>query len=384
MEHYQIDLRFQLAEDHLDSLINLYQPLFTLPALGLYMTLYGMARHESHESKINRRELLLRLHLDIPTFESYRKELERFMLIRTFASDNAIVCILQQPLRPIDFFQHATFGRLYAIVMGNQDFLRQKEKYSKGFVDITSLNELSAPFDLNRLASWNHENESVFKTKTTPSINSNRFDGMQFFKTVPISFFPVSMRTQDVVEVVETMGSLYGISYTDMKAKVLAASDIKRKEFDKQKFVIGIEREFGKLSPSKVKDPYELDSLSFLAYKQNNDYIIEADKRLLQSLSHNFKFSHQVINVLIEYVLEINDMKLNKAYVEKVASTWSRLGVKSLEDALAAKNTKPEKKQASSKPNRVAVTPKYDTTPENVENIDEYRQIIKEFFEGDE
>lgn len=61
--------------------------------------------------------------------------------------------------------------------------------------------------------------------------------------------------------------------------------------------------------------------------------MVDADRNLVNSLRHNFKFSDEVINVLIEFVLDHNNMNLSRAYVEKIASTWKRNNVETLEDA---------------------------------------------------
>lgn len=41
-----------------------------------------------------------------------------------------------------------------------------------------------------------------------------------------------------------------------------------------------------------------------------------------------------VINVLIDYVLKINDNKLNRNFVETIASQWKRAGIETVTDAM--------------------------------------------------
>ena len=48
----------------------------------------------------------------------------------------------------------------------------------------------------------------------------------------------------------------------------------------------------------------------------------------------------EVVNVLIEHCLENTNQKLSKDYVEKVATTWIRQKVETLEDALKQKNNR--------------------------------------------
>lgn len=48
----------------------------------------------------------------------------------------------------------------------------------------------------------------------------------------------------------------------------------------------------------------------------------------------NFKMKPGVVNVLIDYVLRVNNQKFTKSYVETVASQWSRLNIETVEEAM--------------------------------------------------
>src|SRR5574344_1199519 len=52
------------------------------------------------------------------------------------------------------------------------------------------------------------------------------------------------------------------------------------------------------------------------------------DLKLLEYLATDLSMPPAVINVLIDYILRINDNKLNKAYVETIAGQWTRIGIK--------------------------------------------------------
>ena len=46
------------------------------------------------------------------------------------------------------------------------------------------------------------------------------------------------------------------------------------------------------------------------------------------------KMKPGVINVLIAYVLKVNNQKFTRSYVETVASQWNRLNIETVEDAM--------------------------------------------------
>ena len=58
------------------------------------------------------------------------------------------------------------------------------------------------------------------------------------------------------------------------------------------------------------------------------------DLRLLEKLLIDYKLNPGVVNVLISYVLKINNQKLNKSYIETIVGQWKRLNVETVEDAM--------------------------------------------------
>ena len=73
----------------------------------------------------------------------------------------------------------------------------------------------------------------------------------------------------------------------------------------------------------------------FLQNKQNGLPVTTVDAKLLDYLSLQLQMKHEVINVLIEYVLNINQNKLPRNYVEKIAGEWIRENIDTKEKALA-------------------------------------------------
>ena len=60
------------------------------------------------------------------------------------------------------------------------------------------------------------------------------------------------------------------------------------------------------------------------------------DLKLMEHLAVDFNLNPGVINVLIDYALRVNDGKLNQKYLEAIASTWSRKGIKTVPEAMEA------------------------------------------------
>lgn len=372
--------KYDLAPDQLHSLLVYYQPLFSYPAASLYLTLYEFS---TLDSSVEIRELLRILQIDVREFEANRKELERFGLIRTFELDKSLSLELLEPLRPVDFMEHSTFGRLYAIVMGREKYIEACVHVQIPIIPDTA-EEITAPFDIARLSTWDEQSESAFITRPVAETSrKRRFDASSFFKTLNPMIFPMQLRTREVIDVVEEFGSNYKISYADMKSKLLAATNFETMIFDKRKFQVLVDRDHGIQNVNTVSNAYELDPISFIAYKQENDYVVDADKNLIKSLQSNFKFNDEVVNILIEYILDNNNKNLNKNYVEKIAATWKRKGIETAKQAQDEVSRPITKVQSQPKARVEIQSPDYTEAIEvTQESDDENTRIIEAYLKG--
>ena len=74
----------------------------------------------------------------------------------------------------------------------------------------------------------------------------------------------------------------------------------------------------------------------FIKSKYKDGKVINRDLNLIESLLLDLKLAPGVVNVLLDYVLRINKQKLNKNYVETIASSWKRLGFETVDEAMKA------------------------------------------------
>ncbi|HZJ87209.1 MAG TPA: DnaD domain protein, partial [Erysipelothrix sp.] len=287
-----------------------------------------------------------------------RQELEQMNLLETYR-DTSDTLHLKQPLKSKDFLQHAMFGRLYSIVSGQDALKKMVLKHVRQEKLIEGEN-ISKRFDSNRLAIWDEQLEKEFakqdaaienENPQTPTIQKpkgktpkKRFDVEIFFDSIPNIVYPEEFRTPQLKRLIEEVGTLFEVDFDTMKRFMINSSNFETKKFDTKKFVYLLEEEFGRMEVDE-KNPYDVDPVSFIRHKQGYEYVVGSDQNLVKSLTENFGFNHQVINFLVEYVLEINNNNLNRSYVEKIASTWKRNGVETLEDARKQIQPKTKKKK---------------------------------------
>ena len=78
-------------------------------------------------------------------------------------------------------------------------------------------------------------------------------------------------------------------------------------------------------------NPYQ-----FLKSKYKNGKVVTRDLQIVENLLLDLKLSPGVVNVLLDYVLRVNNKKLNKTYIETIASHWKRLGIETVPEAMNA------------------------------------------------
>ena len=98
------------------------------------------------------------------------------------------------------------------------------------------------------------------------------------------------------------------------------------------------------------------------------------------------KLTPGVINVLIDYVLKTNNMKLNKNLIETIAGHWKRKNIETVKEAIeeCRKEHKKFKKQEpvaqTKKKNKVPEPVWLDKTIEkNTDNIKDFDDLLKDF-----
>ena len=74
--------------------------------------------------------------------------------------------------------------------------------------------------------------------------------------------------------------------------------------------------------------------LDFLRFKQHQKEPVPADRQLVEWLVVDQQMPAGVVNVLVDYVLNISDGRLPKQLVEKIAGEWQRKKIDTTEKAM--------------------------------------------------
>ena len=139
----------------------------------------------------------------------------------------------------------------------------------------------------------------------------------------------------------------------------------------------------------RAKIIYLFETLSpynFLKNKNHGKEPSERDLKLIEELRIDMGLEPAVINVLIDYVLRVNNQKLTKNYVLTIASQWQRLKIETAEDAMnqAIKESKRKVSKNSAYSKKETKLPGWFDKENNKEEIteseeDEMKNLLKDF-----
>jgi replication initiation and membrane attachment protein len=333
---YRVEAAHILSVLDQESLWNPYLALSNAETIGLYCLLHTESRQGATVDTHSHLCRLMDCRIE-KTDESLRN-LERLGLIETYvrsAEDHQdYIYSLKAPLSLVGVLAHEVLGRALYQKIGNDLFEQLKKRYAQAMYDKDGFTPVSAKFDPASLSKWDKHAETEYQSQRAVEVKLTNltFDSPKFLRLCSSIVFPLEMRTRETLEKIEELGSIFGISEVDMILLVGHSIDFTAMKVDFESLRRQITHE-SKHTDALPDNPYLWPPILFLKDKQNGIEPVDADKRLITKLVSELRLNPEVVNVLIENVLLTNDQRLSKAYVEKVAATWARLGIKTIEEA---------------------------------------------------
>ena len=159
------------------------------------------------------------------------------------------------------------------------------------------------------------------------------FDYVTFLETTSSLVFPIELRTEENLAYIGQIATMFNISADNMRILVSKCIDIRKMTFDKERLKTLALKQTNTGSNTSALD-YSQSPITFLQAKQNGTMVVPYEKEILLHLMTDLDMPFEVINVMIEYILEISDNRLNRKFVDAVAAGWIRNGIKAKEQAL--------------------------------------------------
>lgn len=357
-----------LSSEQRQSLNLLYGPLMGKNSICLYEFLGSI------QNLVELEDVYLLLNMNASQFDIARNRLEQYHLIETYVHEGDMLILLYAPLLPDSFLCHETYSRLYLASVGAKCFDKVKAMLYKNKTVSSSYTKVESPLDVSILDSWNESKEIAFE-KVKPTIKQKYdFDFATLFKGMD-RIFPVRLRTSENLDRIAEMAKIYGIDAKDMRKYVQRSTNPSTHVFDLEKLKDMVMRNRKVMEVSK--DPYKMSPVKFLQNKQNGIPVVKSDQALIERLCKEFQFPIEVVNTLIEYTLQQTNQQFSRNYVEKVASSWVRLGVDSRKKALDIINQSSLENKRDKKAEKVVLDDKFYTQKEEKSDAQLHKEMLE-------
>lgn len=355
-----------ILNDSRTLLINLYQPLIGAVAIGLYNTFWSfLDRLELISIEYTHNTLLNNMMISCNEFKEAREKLEAIGLIKTYIKEeqvNNYVYELYSPMSAKEFLTNPILNTALYNAVGTKEFERTTEFFKIPYVNLRNYTDITSKFsDTFIWTTSTIRNMEMYnlKNKTTRNLSiMSKIDINTILSLIPEELLNRNL-TKDMKEYLikisyiynydnEMMVELIRNSLTDKhtidktKLKELASNYYKIENMDKAPSLIyrkqpeylrtqkdGMSKRMKMIKIFESTSPYD-----FLCSKYKTGAPSESDIKVISYLTLDLDLKPGVVNVLVDFVLKINNNKLTKRFVDTIASQWKKSNIETVEDAM--------------------------------------------------
>ena len=377
-----------LTEYDRRNIINLYEPIVGSLPISLYLTLWSdLDKREIIRKTFNHHHLMTLLKTRLDDIKDARKALEAVGLLKSYLkkgeSLNSYVYELFSPLSAYEFFNHPVLNVVLYNNIGGEEYNCLVKYYKKITFNYSDYEDVSAKLNMTFTSTpGNFLNGEEIKDK---SVGKPEIEELIDFNLLASSISGRILNEKTLnkknKELINSLAFVYNLDTLKMSELLRLCLD-ESGSIDRELLKKEVRRYYeynngGKLptliyrtQPDYLKAPEgDLSNRGKMVYIFENttpyDFIrskykigtpTSSDLKILEYLAVDLNMTPAVINVLVDYVLRINNNKLTKAFVETIAGQWARLGIKTARDAMKEaekeykKKPKKETKTISSLP----------------------------------
>jgi len=408
-----------LSDNDRKILTMLYQPIVGQLPISLYFTLWSdLDKLELMSISYTHHHLMSTMKLNLSEIVEAREKLEAVGLLKTYIKDedniNSFIYEIYSPLSVDNFLSHPILNVVLYNNIGKKEYDKIVEYFkipvinTKEFTNITkSFTEI---FESVPYTKFETVNEEIKKKNKNKLVLKNEVDFSLLISSLPKGLVTNNTFNKEIKDLITNLAFVYNLGVLDLEnvvrmsvnEKGIINKNLLRKncrnyyQFEnngKLPSLIyknqpdNLRNEVSDVS-AKSKMIYIFETLSpyqFLKGKQNGSEPTSRDLKLLEILVTDYGLNPGVVNVLIDYVLKINNSKLTKSFVETIAGQWKRLNIKTVDEAIyiAQKEHKKYNKSKSVRVKEEASIPSWfdkkiekDILQKEEEELDE---LLKEF-----
>ncbi len=381
IDQYAVNANGLLHDYDRKVLTFLYQPLIGSACFSLYMTLWAELEENRLWSNLNSHHSLMNF-MEMGLNEIYRAriKLEGIGLLKVYEKKDedsrTFIYELIPPLTPEQFFLDGMLNIYLYRKIGKGQYSRlkrffseEKGEWKEDYQEVTK--SFQDVFQSSHLDSFtfNSETDEILQANNEQFIGRQKQNGIQIsqelfnFKLLEAglneSLVPKKALSKKVRNAISNLAFLYDIDVMQMKNIVISVvtedneiniEELRKSARDWYQFHFNdklpslIDHTQPVLHQTHTDEPKtkEEELIRYVETTSPRQFLKDisggaepskSDLQIVEDVMFQQKLMPGVINVLLQYVMLKSDMKLTKAYVEKIAGHWARKKIKTAQEA---------------------------------------------------
>lgn len=383
-----------ITENDKKLVTTLYQPIIGNTAVSLYFTLIDdLLKREILSDEETHHHLMSTMQIKLENLVIAREKLEAVGLLKTYvkkADVNNYVYVLYSPMSASEFLNHPILNVVLYNNIGKKEYDKIINYYKVPKISLKDYEDITANFNSvfsSVRGNIFNENDNIIDKNHRDITLDKKVDFNLLISSIPKNMINEKCFNGDTKNLIESLSYIYTID--DLNMQMLVRNSINEKGMiDKNELRINCRNfyqyeENGSLptlvytkQPNYLKTPrgdnsnrakmiYTFENTTpfdYLNSKYKNGEPSLRELKIIEDLMINYKLKPGVVNVLISYVLKVNNQKFTKNYVDTIAAQWSRLNIETVEDAmkLAEKEYNKMKKSLNKSKDKEKTSPKKD------------------------
>ena len=356
-----------ILNDNRTLLINLYQPLICVIAVGLYNTLWSfLDRLELISLEYTHNTLLNNMMISCNEFKEAREKLEAIGLIKTYVKTenvNNYVYELYSPMSAKEFLNNPILNTALYNAIGAKEYERTIEFFKIPYINLRNYEDVTSKFSdtfiwttsvVRNMEMYNLKNKNSRSLSIISKIDINTI-----LNLIPDDLLNHRSLTKEMKDYLTKISFIYNYD-NEIMVELIRNSLTDKHTIDKNKLrdnatkfyqfenmgklpsliyrkqpeylrttKEGISNRMRMINMFETTSPYD-----FIASKYKTGTPSNSDLKIISYLLLDLDLKPGVVNVLVDYVLKINNNKLTRVFVDTIASQWKKSNIETVEDAM--------------------------------------------------
>ncbi len=344
----------------------LYQPIIGSVAVNLYFTLWSfLDKNEIKSIEWTHHHLMVNMGLKLDYIIEAREKLEGIGLLRTYVKKdnvNKYIYELYSPISGYEFFMNPVLSVALYNNLGKSEYEKTMSYFKNPRVVMSGYDDITCKFnDIfdSSTSAIDVGSDDIRREERIGFFVEPNFDLDSVLGMIPEQVLNQKSITREMRDLIYKLSFIYDLNEDSIRY-IITNSINDRHNIDKDLLRANSRKYYsfengGRLpkliyrnQPEYLRKPvgdvslrakaiYYFETTSpydFLFEKNGNVEPSSSELKLIESLMIDFNLNPGVSNVLIDFVLRINNNKLTKSFLTTIASQWVRNKVETVEQAM--------------------------------------------------